>query len=79
MNLKHGIFDEATISVISLATMAGIGREAGLKLDRRRFRANIVVDTERTEPFLEDAWVGGTLVFGDLSEPRPVGVTGGPP
>jgi len=66
MNLKHGIFDEATISVISLATMAGIGREAGLELDRRRFRANIVVDTERTEPFLEDEWVGGTLVFGYL-------------
>jgi len=78
MNLKHGIFDEATISVISLATMAGIGREAGLELDRRRFRANIVVDTERTEPFLEDEWVGGTLVFGDLSEPRGVGAAGEP-
>ena len=76
MNLKHGIFDEATISVISLATMAGIGREAGLELDRRRFRANIVVDTERTEPFLEDEWVGGTLVFG--SEPRGVGAAGEP-
>ena len=76
MNLKHGIFDEATISVISLATMAGIGREAGLELDRRRFRANIVVDTERTEPFLEDEWVGGTLVFG--SEPRGVGAASEP-
>src|SRR5215831_7411086 len=30
MNLKHGIFDEATISVISLATIAGITREAGV-------------------------------------------------
>ena len=29
MQLKHGIFDEATISVISLATIAHIGREAG--------------------------------------------------
>jgi uncharacterized protein YcbX len=56
--------------VISLATIAGIGREAGLELDRRRFRANIVVETERNEPFLEDGWVGGMLVFGD-SEPRP--------
>ena len=64
MKLKHGIFDEAAISVISLATIAGIGREAGLDLDRRRFRANIVVETGASEPFLEDAWVGGTLVFG---------------
>jgi uncharacterized protein YcbX len=67
MQLKHGIFDEAPISVISQSTIKGIGREAGLKgdLDRRRFRANILVETESDEPFLEDNWVGGTLVFGD--------------
>ena len=70
MQLKHGIFDEASVSVISLATIAGIGREAGADLDRRRFRANIVLETRDREPFLEDAWVGGTLVFGN-SEPRP--------
>jgi uncharacterized protein YcbX len=70
MKLKHGIFDEAAVSVISLATIAGIGREAGLDLDRRRFRANILVETEIAEPFREDEWVGGTLVFG-ASDPRP--------
>ena len=70
MNLRHGIFDEAPISIITLATIAGIGREAGLDLDRRRFRANIVLETERSEPFLEDGWVGGTLLFGE-SDPRP--------
>ncbi len=75
MRLKHGIFDEAPVSVISLVTIAGIGREAGLELDRRRFRANLVIDTGGGEPFLEDAWVGGTLAFGD-ADPRPtVGVT----
>ena len=75
MRLKHGIFDEAPVSVIALATIAGIGRAAGLDLDRRRFRANVFVDTESTDPFLEDRWVGGTLLFGD-GEPRPaVGVT----
>jgi hypothetical protein len=70
MMLKHGIFDEAPVSVISLATIAGIGREARLELDRRRFRANIVVETERSEPFLEDEWIGRVLVFGD-NDPRP--------
>jgi uncharacterized protein YcbX len=70
MQLKHGIFDEAAVSVISLATIAGIGREAGLDLDRRRFRANILVETERSEPFLEDGWIGRMLVFGDR-DPRP--------
>ena len=70
MKLKHGIFDDASVSVISLATIAGIGREAGVDLDRRRFRANIVLETGNPEPFLEDGWLGGTLVFGDR-EPRP--------
>ena len=67
MHLKHGIFDEAAVSVISLATIAGVGREAGMgaDFDRRRFRANIVVETECVEPFLEDAWVGRLLIFGD--------------
>jgi uncharacterized protein YcbX len=70
MNFRHGIFDDASISVISLATIAGIGREAGVDLDRRRFRANIVLETDEVEPFLEDGWVGGTLLFGDV-DPRP--------
>jgi uncharacterized protein YcbX len=70
MKLKHGIFDEAPISAISLSTIAGISHDAGLDLDRRRFRANIFLETERTEPFHEDEWVGRMLVFGD-SDPRP--------
>lgn len=70
VTLKHGIFDEAPVSVISLATIAGIGSEAGVDLDRRRFRANIVLETRDREPFAEDRWVGGTLAFGNR-EPRP--------
>jgi uncharacterized protein YcbX len=69
MMLKHGIFDDASVSVISLSTIAGIGGEAGMDLDRRRFRANIVLETRGREPFLEDGWVGATLLFGDR-EPR---------
>lgn len=67
MNLKLGIFDELPISVITLATIAGIGREAGVDLDRRRFRANIYLDTENPEAFHEDAWVGRTLEIGDAA------------
>jgi uncharacterized protein len=70
MKIKHGIFDDASISVISMATIAGIGVAAGVELDRRRFRANIVLETGDREPFLEDGWVGGTLLFGD-TDPRP--------
>lgn len=65
MQLKHGIFDDASISVINLATMDAICQAANLPVDTRRFRANIVIDSTATEPFLEDGWVGGKLVFGD--------------
>lgn len=76
IHLKHGIFDEATISVISLATIAAIARAAGVEeLDRRRFRANVVIETEAAEAFLEDGWVGGTLIFGSDDHSPAVTVT----
>lgn len=70
MQLKHGIFDDASVSVMSRATIATICREAGVELDTRRFRANLLLETHDQEPFEEDAWVGGRLVFGE-NEPRP--------
>jgi hypothetical protein len=75
MKLKHGIFDDGAISVISLATIAGIGREAGIDLDRRRFRANIFLETENDVPFHEDAWVGRTFTFGDGDSAPAVAIT----
>ncbi len=68
MNLKHGIFDEACISVISPGTVQGIERESGREVDFRRFRPNIVIETESGEPFEEDRWVGRTLMFGMFGE-----------
>ena len=75
MKLKHGIFDEASVSVINLATMAAIGQEASQDLDTRRFRANIVIASEATKPFLEDGWIGGRLVFGDNDDGPMVSLT----
>ncbi len=75
MKLKHGIFDDASISVINLATMAAISQAAGLELDSRRFRANIVIESTANEPFLEDTWLGGMLVFGDEETGPMVSVT----
>ena len=65
MWFRNGLFDDGPVSVISQATIDGISREAGLELDRRRFRANIVIESEHPEPFHEDEWVGKSLVFGD--------------
>jgi uncharacterized protein YcbX len=70
MQVRHGIFDDASISLISSATIAGVSRESGVAVDSRRFRANIVIECDEGEPFLEEKWMGGTLVFGE-KEPRP--------
>jgi len=75
MQLNHGIFDEATISVISAATVREIGRLAGRSADVRRFRPNIVVRSTRAIPFEEDTWVGGVLVFGEADDAPAVAVT----
>jgi len=75
MKLKHGIFDDAPISVIAHATIAGIGRAVGADLDRRRFRTNILLETDNLEPFAEDQWIGGTLLFGDDESAPAVSVT----
>jgi uncharacterized protein YcbX len=83
MNLKHGIFDAACISVISLGTVRGVERESGRDVDLRRFRPNVVIETNNAEPFEEDRWVGRTLMFGEgnsgaapLAVPTPaIGVT----
>src|SRR5882724_6433007 len=45
MNLKHGTFDEGCVSVISLGTVRGVGRESGRDVDLRRFRPNVVIET----------------------------------
>ena len=75
MQLKHGIFDEASISVIALDTVSEIGQLAGVSPDMRRFRPNIVVRSVRSVPFQEDEWVGGVLSFGEGSDAPAVAVT----
>lgn len=75
MMFKHGIFDDGMVSLISLATIAAIAAEAGMEIDRRRMRANVVLDTDSLTPFLEDDWVGATLLFGDLPDAPAVSVT----
>jgi hypothetical protein len=75
MQLKHGIFDEASISVITSETVREISRLAGRSADVRRFRPNIVVRSTRAVPFEEDQWVGGVLTFGDEHDAPAVTVT----
>ena len=78
MNLKSGTFDEASLSVISLGTVHAVARESGRGVglcDLRRFRPNVVIETEGAEPLEEDSWVGQTLMFGEGNNAAAVRIT----
>jgi uncharacterized protein len=75
MQLRQGIFDEATVSVIATDTVTELTRLAGQSPDVRRFRPNVLVRLTRSGPFLENEWVGGLLTFGDGDDAPAVSVT----
>jgi uncharacterized protein YcbX len=65
---KHGIFDEMAISLISQRTIQTIGRQAGIDLDPRRFRPNLLIEAYHSAPFQEEQWIGGYLKFGSRDD-----------
>ena len=75
MQSNHGIFDEASISVIAFDTVREIGRLAGRSPDVRRFRPNVVVRLLRPSAFQEDEWLGGVLSFGEGDDAPAITVT----
>jgi uncharacterized protein YcbX len=75
MQLRHGIFDEAGVSAITLGTIRSIARESGHEADVRRFRPNLVIDTKAAQPFEEDGWVGKILEFGSDGTGPAISVT----
>lgn len=75
MHMKHGVFDEGAVSVITSDTVREIGNLAGRATDVRQFRPNILVRSRRPKIFEEDQWVGGTLLFGDDDTGPAISVT----
>jgi hypothetical protein len=75
MEMKHGVFDEGAVSVITSSTAGEVCRLGGSRPDIRRFRPNIVVRSRRAVPFEEDEWVGGVLTFGERDDAPAVAVT----
>jgi uncharacterized protein YcbX len=75
MQLKHGIFDDACVSIIASDTVREIGRLAGNPSDVRRFRPNVVIRCVSGNPFQEEGWLGGSLTFGEADHAPSVSVT----
>jgi hypothetical protein len=62
----RGIFDTFPLSVITTQTIERLGMMVGTRLDVRRFRPNILVESTTDEPFAEDGWVGSVLRIGGM-------------
>ena len=61
-----GVHDAAPIHLVSTSSLAAVGDWlAGEEVDRRRFRANVVIELDDPEPFAEMGWVGAVLELGD--------------
>ena len=61
-----GAHDAAPIHLLSTGSLAGVSDWIdGEEVDRRRFRANLIVEMNDTRPFAEAAWVGATIAIGD--------------
>ena len=79
MQLNHGMFDEAPLSLITTATLNALAEQSGVSLDARRFRPNIVLETNAEAPdaarFPENDWLGKLIVFGDSAEAPAMTVT----
>src|SRR5258708_7949544 len=75
MHMNHGIFDDASISVIASDTVREIERLAGRSMDVRRFRPNVVVGLLRSVPFQQDEALGSVLSFGKAVDPPAITVS----
>lgn len=57
-------WDCRPISLLGNASVGALGEELGIKMDRRRFRANFYVNWDDSKPFREDDLVGRRLKIG---------------
>lgn len=75
VHLDRGIFDEASVSLITSATVAASCELSAQHVDVRRFRPNILLASSRSVAFEEDDWLGGVLSFGEGHDAAAVFIT----
>jgi len=69
IKIGRGVYDSQVLSLMSLATVRDLSRQAGIEIDGGRFRQNIIVETFADRPYQEESWLDGQLVFGAQPDP----------
>jgi uncharacterized protein YcbX len=62
--LEGANFDDSPVLVVNLASVEAFGAKAGMRVDHRRFRANLYVDG--LEPSEEIRWLGRRVAAGGV-------------
>jgi uncharacterized protein len=62
---ERSLYDCRPISLFGNASAEELGKELGMRIDRRRFRANFYADWSDGRPYREDELVGRTLQVGE--------------
>ncbi len=57
-------FDVSSIHLLTTASLARLGQEHPGSDDLRRFRPNLLLDTQESDGYVENAWAGRTLSVG---------------
>jgi uncharacterized protein len=61
-----GFFDAAPLHILGEPSIAALAATVEDELDRRRFRANILVEPAGRRAFEEDTWIGRRLTIGEV-------------
>jgi uncharacterized protein YcbX len=62
---ERSLYDCRPVSLFGNATAAALGEELGMRIDRRRFRANLYADWSDGGPYRENELVGRALQVGE--------------
>jgi uncharacterized protein len=65
VGVGRALYHSMPLSLLSLASIAGLENHVHTVLDPRRFRENVIVRTVSEGAFNEDGWLGKILTFGD--------------
>ncbi len=67
VRMPTAIHDAAAVHVITEASIGQMSEWLAEDIDRRRFRANIVVEDDGGAPFAEAGWPGRRIALGDTA------------
>ncbi len=62
----RGAFDAMPLSLVSSRTLESISALADIRVDPRRFRPNVVIDSFVDAEYPEDGWVGAVARIGSM-------------